>query len=530
MLNIGLGLSLLETASVMSNSLSPHDSANSGSDALFSGSQMVQVKNSTGREMKVSSKYITSVKGSLPGYDSFTSIAVDNSASFSLPVGNAGLSFYADRYKMIENVAMSPYQPMMFPLLRRKKQGKSKQTQNLSGFGSFLTLVPKSDSLDSITVEARSCVTIQAQIPVNLRIVRLSKSLGYLSKRGMKSTIDLTKKNLVLALKRLVKGALIIWEKSDVVEGISCAVPADLFNSAHYYALLVQDITGSNQNKEWRDPILLTQDYLFNTMGTPDVSRSHSMSGIFVKKERLNVQISNNRRKVKDMLLRTAWDTSIVVVPTFILSNSMPFPLTVRIWQFIETDVDTAWFDQTLTNEDEDSSGDENQSSSMSSTWISNMESAQYHNPPEGNSEHYSSQESVGQGQSVKLSGINLQRRLFIQVSQNVIVAGAAGAKHIWSTPLQIDLQKLRTGANKKGSVSLPKRVLNLGDNADALVEASVDVETGMPNCTIYSPYWIMNKVCQMLYFVKFCSLLSNLIMLGSLKTDRYEDGIQSLR
>lgn len=35
-----------------------------------------------------------------------------------------------------------------------------------------------------------------------------------------------------------------------------------------------------------------------------------------------------------------------------------------------------------------------------------------------------------------------------------------------------------------------------LGDDADAVVDTSVDPETGMPATTIYSPYWVVNKVC----------------------------------
>lgn len=416
-------------------------------------------------------------------------------------------------------MALSPYQPLMFPLLRRKKQpAKSRQQRSMSGFGSFLTLVPTSDSLDAVTIEARSCLSIQTQIPVNIRIVRLSKTLGYLSKRGMKSVIDLTKKNLVPALKRLVKGALIVFEKQSLNIGSSCSVPVDLFNSSRYYVLLIQDITGSSRDR-WRDPVLLTQDYLFNTMAIPDVSRSHSLSGVCVKKERLNVNVTSKRREANDahdMLMRTAWDTTVLIVPTFTLSNScktcslfhllilpcsqtssffaVPFGLSVKVWQFMEQDADTSWFEQSLADEESESSGDENQSSSMASTWISNMVSAQYHNPPEGNSEHFYAEEQIHTGQSIRLSGINLQRCLFVQVSQRVKVFGAHDAKHIWSSPVVINLQKLRTGANKKGNLSLPSRILDLGDDVDALVDASVDVETGMPNCMIYSKYWVMNK------------------------------------
>lgn len=173
----------------------------------------------------------------------------------------------------------------------------------------------------------------------------------------------------------------------------------------------------------------------------------------------------------------------------------MPVGLSVRLWQLAEEDADITWFDQTLGDEESESSGDENQSSSMASTWVSNMGSTQYHNPPEGSAEHFYSEEHIGTGQSIRLSGINMQQRMFIQVSQQVKMLGLhAPKRHLWSSPLVIDLQKLKTGANKKGSYSLPSRVLDLGDDADALVDASVDVETGMPTCMIYSKYWVMNK------------------------------------
>lgn len=98
-LNIGLGLSLLETASVLLNAVSPSET---DARSLFAGCKKILIKNNTGREIKVSTK-VVSGSGVLIGSDkSFTSVSVDESASFSLPDGNVGLSFYADRYKMIQ--------------------------------------------------------------------------------------------------------------------------------------------------------------------------------------------------------------------------------------------------------------------------------------------------------------------------------------------------------------------------------------------------------------------------------------------
>ena len=140
-----------------------------------------------------------------------------------------------------------------------------------------------------------------------------------------------------------------------------------------------------------------------------------------------------------------------------------PSPLSSRVWQFTETKDDTIWIDQANAEDEDESSGDENQSSSLVSTWISNIDGDnQYHNPPERHSEHHYAEEYVKSGETLRLSGINLQKQVYIQVSQQINVSGLAGTKFIWSSPVSINLTKLRTGANKKGSLSLPLRTLDV--------------------------------------------------------------------
>ena len=141
-----------------------------------------------------------------------------------------------------------------------------------------MTIVPNpEESLDSISLTVRPCVTIESDIPVRIRIVRL-KSLGYLKKKGTRQ-LDLTKKRLVVALKRLVEGALIVYERDDISKGVDAPVPLSILDSFHYHALLIQDSSGS-----WRDPVLLTKEFLFNLNCVREVSRCHAISGIVVKK------------------------------------------------------------------------------------------------------------------------------------------------------------------------------------------------------------------------------------------------------
>lgn len=131
----------------------------------------------------------------------------------------------------------------------------------------------------------RPCVTIQTDVPIRVRIVRLGKSLGYLKKRiakskmGARSQIDYSKKGFLVALNRLVEGAQVVYEKDDVIKGVDVPLPLSVLDSSHHYhVLLVFD--GTN----WRDPVLLTKDFLFNPMSLKEVSRCHALSGIVIRK------------------------------------------------------------------------------------------------------------------------------------------------------------------------------------------------------------------------------------------------------
>lgn len=172
----------------------------------------------------------------------------------------------------------------MLPLIRQRRR-PGRKLSGASGFSPHLTVVPKPGSLDSITLTVRPCVTIRSEIPIRIRIVRLTKALGYLKKKGSKSQIDLTKKSLLAALKRLVEGALIVYEKDEINEGAEAPLPLNLLDSTHYHALLIQDLTGQS-NGTWRDPVLLTKDFLFNPMNIREVSRCHALSGVCIQKVR----------------------------------------------------------------------------------------------------------------------------------------------------------------------------------------------------------------------------------------------------
>ena len=170
-------------------------------------------------------------------------------------------------------------------------------TYSLVACSPHLTIEPKLDRLDSVTLTLRPSVTIQTEIPIKIRIVRIRKykTFGLLGRRGARSQIDLTKKGLVATLTRLVEGALIVYEK-DATKGADTPLPLHVLDSSHLHALLIQDLTGRHlsnlvqdligrhDGNVWRDPVLLSKDFLHNPMSIRQVSRCHALSGIVVRK------------------------------------------------------------------------------------------------------------------------------------------------------------------------------------------------------------------------------------------------------
>ena len=181
-------------------------------------------------------------------------------------------------------------------------------------------------------------------------------------------------------------------ERNNVTDGVADPLPLDLLDSSHYHALLIQDLTGNDSNS-WRDPVLLTKDFLFNTVQSRDISQRHALSGVVVRKERLNVHISSKHRDKpfasdtkRSILQRTAWDTTILVVPFFLLSNSLPFLISVRTWQHSKDNDDDLWKEPAQyddTNEENLSSDDDDTSSMTPSLRGKSKNSDQFHLPKE---------------------------------------------------------------------------------------------------------------------------------------------------
>lgn len=447
---------------------------------FFSGCKKLLLSNSLGISINATAENVTKI------------IEADSLVDVSL----GRVTLVIERYQIVDDVPLSPYQPTMMRLTRHSKLGRRKKRTSC-GFDPFLTVVPNQDSLDAIKLDVRSCIQIKSEIPIRVRIVRLPKKLGYLQKRNTK-LVDLTKKNLAAALRRVANGALIVHEVM-INEGSVAAIPLNIVLSSAYHVLLFQDVYWE-ESDSWRDPVLMTKEFLFNEMNLREVSKCHALSGISVKRERLNVHYSAARRSkplTSDpmrSISKTAWDTTISVVPFFLLSNAMPFPILIKAWQYRPSDENDLWrdpiaifSDPSEPSNDIDSNSEGETSSKSPSLMGRSTSSQQYHLPKGSRGDDHYSMSSLDSGKTLRLCGINLSYPLYIQICQRLL-----GTLTGWSNVATVNLQKLRTGINpNKGSLSLKSIPIRLGDDCDCLIDVAVD---GGICGALYSPFWLINR------------------------------------
>lgn len=248
-----------------------------------------------------------------------------------------------------------------------------------------------------------------------------------------------------------------------------------------------------------------------------------SRTTFIVWQERLNICLPHMQRfspvaseSKKSIMHRTAWDTTIQVVPFFLLSNSMPFPILARSWQ-LPSKKDEAWRDNSfladeIDDVDDNLSSDDDLTAATPSIKCKGLTPFQVHKADGSKGQNgHASIHVVERGETLQMSGINLREPFFIQLAQRLHVVGKTDeTSTMWSKPLQIEFGKLRTGINPKGTFALPKIPLDIGDSCSVLIDVSVEGGIRMPICTVYSPCWIMNKTGAKLgYKVKISSLVS---------------------
>jgi len=386
---------------------------------------------------------------------------------------------------------------------RSRRRSRRDESQYASGFEPYLTLVPSSQGVDSITITARSSLMVEAETPINIRVVKVA-DLGILHGHKNKErdrTVNLTKKNLDSIFKQIVSDAQIVFEQHNLDAGNKVGLPINIMLSSSYHFLVVGDLA-KDGHVFWRDPILLTRDYLLNQRHISEVVRCHAASGIAIHRNRLNVhRSSRSRRTSKVSKTRTAWDTSIVVMPSFCLTNALPFNIQIRCWQApSETDdwKTEAVFRSPTTKErksapkNEDSDEERLTPDTGRRSRHRKIHSHAFEDAMKESRRAFFNFDTVAAGGNILLNGINMKNTLFIQFSQDCTSSNDIEGL-LWTAPLSLDLKKLRAGGNRSGSLQLPPLKGSIGDDADFYVSVTVE-RSGIPYCSIFAPYWLNNK------------------------------------
>ncbi|KAL7513251.1 hypothetical protein ACHAXN_010303 [Cyclotella atomus] len=418
------------------------------SRCYFSGCSDLHVKNSCGRSLTVSTDgKLKSIKDGRSG--SVMLKVSDKEASLSgRKELEANISLSISGYRPVDSVTISSYQPFILALkLPLNSKRRRRQVKNASGFAPNLTIIPQSGSLTSTSLVIRTAVAIRAEHPVKIvRIVQLPKSFGRSRRGGSKAAVDVSK------IKHIIYQPF-----------------SKHMLTAHLLCL----------NRRIFLRIALSQ---FNCVSVSFLFPKFSNVNLPSNRERLHI-----RRGQQISTDGTAWDCCINILPSLKLQNGLPLDISVRVWQLAEQE-DDDWQELFIRSDsviDKDNSSDDD-NSAMTPTSQTKIEYLnKFHHSKGSIVDDFLFVGSVESCQVLHISGISLRQPIFMQLSQSVSSNSA--------DPILVGIHNLRIGS-KKGANSLPKIIMDLGDDLDALVDVAVD-ENKVPCVNINSPFWIVNKV-----------------------------------
>jgi hypothetical protein len=191
------------------------------------------------------------------------------------------------KFNFIHNIPIANFQVFMVSLIPSvsntlfitTEQKSRREPRSVSGFASLLTSHAVSKILDTVTVQVRSCVTVEALTPINFRIVRVSANIAF-------NQLDLTSiKRLVNYMEVLGDGGIIVHELLHVPKKKQLPIPLNILTSPFLHMLYFRDI--DDVQRQWRAGILLHYDFLSNARNRAEISRYHAKAGISVQFDRL---------------------------------------------------------------------------------------------------------------------------------------------------------------------------------------------------------------------------------------------------
>lgn len=432
------------------------------------------------------------------------------SSDFSFPstVQKSQMSHFSlliPKFNFIHNIPVANFQVFMVPLIpsvsnttfAANERKSRRDAGSVSGFASLLTFRAVSDILDTVTVQVRPCVTVEALTPIDFRIVRVSANVAF-------NQLDLTSmKRLVNYLEVLGDGGIIVHETLRVPKKKQLPIPLYVLTSPYLHMLYFRDI--DDVQRQWRAGILLNYDFLSNSRNRAEISRYHARAGISVQFDRLTcLQNPSLEEKEAATTKYTALDTVIRVFPKFVVRNALPFGLVFKCWQSA-VEVGKPRLGKSVKWFPEESSVDGSLVSDENGLLPEKNTTVRRHSLADTSVLDFYDFGYIEEGSSVNLNGVDIGKKLFLQITQalNVHRSKMSVTRHrfplkakpelYWTAPIQLDLDLLQAGGNISGRLSLPEIITPLGDEVD--VSLKIEVEPSGSTClTLFSPYWIINK------------------------------------
>ena len=490
--------------------------------SIFESSSLIRFRNTTGHDFYFGSVARESMESGEVSQNSFDDAVNEALDSFTvchvgrtrpLQLGkdithrkhhnyftaNDTVSLKFQHFKNINKIQVPAFQKIIFPLTYLKPS----QWSPASRFAPTLTIDPICDPLETVTLTVRSSFVIEAHTPINIEIFKVKG----LSKSG--ATIEeqmahcLHKAQFVLRL--------------DLKEGENAGIPLRVILSNSLHFLRIKD----QGQVKWRDPVILDRNFLWNPAAKKSVSKAHLNVGINVARTRLiQERLSNlseqsrkqSRRVSRNMsqssnathLLPTqAWDTTIQVLPSLILSNSLPFNVQFHCFQKgskgslfesvspnSSTNVSTS---RNLENRKKAASNMEfsaisrkfqrGRSKSSFQKSFKTREMKEHETVNLTSSSHFlpfNSKGAIRMGGEVKLTGVDLNESVWISISRE-------DGSMRESKPIELDLKAML------GGKTLPIVRGVLEDEVNFKV-SGVHMRNTCKLLNIFSPYWVVNK------------------------------------
>ena len=417
------------------------------------------------------------------------------------------LMLHLEGYEIVPRVRVSAFQSIAIPLHPTHKSRKM-LAEPASAFPPAIIVHPETDSLETVTLQIRSCFTIKAHTPLHFEIVKVGNNDLVQEHQSRYGGNALYSSGSVLSTLLNDANSVSVFEKK-LKEGESAFVPLHVMTSTHLHLLCIRDSQQEEKNRgkkareQWRDPIVLTRNWLWNFNGISAITELHSACCINVERIRLSaISPTDAHRSYPSGDLPTtnkrssdkAWETIINILPSIIVSNAMPFSVDYLCYQ------DKAPQRQSVAHVSTSIGKKSYSSARRLSQKLTGLGSAvvpkatqnrQYGAKFSAAASHAAAERfevvgTVKRGEDIKLNGVDMQQPLFIVLNRG---EAESGVRHSNSKEdaVKIDLASLRPGRsieNIKG---------RLEDEVDFRVNG-VTLRNQTRRLTIFSPYWIMNK------------------------------------